>query len=85
MAAAITWTNDTLDRLTAGGRWCVPRSGMVITVTDHGAKLCEVQPGVVPDPSILRVLKAAGWTWPPEGYTADELERDNPYNQWMHE
>lgn len=22
---------------------------------------------------------------PPAGYTADELERDNPYNQWMHE
>jgi hypothetical protein len=21
---------------------------------------------------------------PPPGYTADELERDNPYNQWMH-
>lgn len=22
---------------------------------------------------------------PPEGYTAEELERDNPYNQWMNE
>ena len=22
---------------------------------------------------------------PPAGYTADELERDNPYNQWMYE
>lgn len=21
----------------------------------------------------------------PAGYTAEELERDNPYNQWMHE
>lgn len=21
----------------------------------------------------------------PEGYTAEELERDNPYNQWMYE
>lgn len=21
----------------------------------------------------------------PAGYTADELERDNPYNQWMYE
>jgi len=20
----------------------------------------------------------------PDGYTAEELERDNPYNQWMH-
>ena len=24
-------------------------------------------------------------TTPPPGYTAEELERDNPYNQWMHE
>ena len=22
---------------------------------------------------------------PPKGYTAEELERDNPYNQWMNE
>ena len=22
---------------------------------------------------------------PPPGYTADELDRDNPYNQWMEE
>ena len=34
------------------------------------------------------------WDWqrdnlpplePPPGYTAEELERDNPYNQWMYE
>ncbi len=33
------------------------------------------------------------WAWqranlepkPPAGYTADELDRDNPYNQWMYE
>ena len=22
---------------------------------------------------------------PPPGYTAEELDRDNPHNQWMHE
>ena len=22
---------------------------------------------------------------PPAGYTAEELDRDNPYNQWMYE
>jgi hypothetical protein len=22
---------------------------------------------------------------PPAGYTAEELERDNPYNQWMYD
>lgn len=34
------------------------------------------------------------WAWqkenfeeptPPPGYTAEELERDSPYNQWMYE
>lgn len=24
-------------------------------------------------------------TQPPPGYTAEELERDNPYNAWMYE
>ena len=28
---------------------------------------------------------ARGVPKPPVGYTAEELEQDNPYNQWMHE
>lgn len=28
---------------------------------------------------------ASGVPKPPPGYTAEELEKDNPYNQWMHE
>jgi hypothetical protein len=33
------------------------------------------------------VLKSAPIIKPtvPKGYTAEELERDNPYNQWMYE
>lgn len=27
----------------------------------------------------------SGLPKPPPGYTAEELDRDNPYNQWMHE
>lgn len=27
----------------------------------------------------------AAYATPPHGYTAEELERDNPYNQWMYE
>jgi hypothetical protein len=30
-------------------------------------------------------LGAEQETAPPAGYTADELERDNPHNAWMHE
>lgn len=26
-----------------------------------------------------------GTPTPPAGYTAEELEQDNPYNQWMYE
>lgn len=29
--------------------------------------------------------KDASLPEPPTGYTAEELERDNPYNQWMYE
>jgi hypothetical protein len=28
-------------------------------------------------------IERDGVPTPPPGYTADELERDNPYNQWM--
>jgi hypothetical protein len=28
---------------------------------------------------------AGEWSKPPKGYTAEELDRDNPYNQWMYE
>lgn len=37
---------------------------------------------------LIDILKAEGGsktaTLPP-GYTAEELERDSPYNQWLHE
>jgi len=31
------------------------------------------------------LLEIAHIPKPPKGYTAEELERDNPYNQWMNE
>ena len=37
--------------------------------------------------SICKVIKSTDFTCeptPPPGYTAEELDRDNPYNQWMH-
>jgi hypothetical protein len=62
MALAIAWTNRTLEILHEGGSWMVPRSGMLVRVLSHRDKLVQVIDGPVPDPSIPRVLKAAGWT-----------------------
>jgi hypothetical protein len=62
MANAIAWTNRTLGLLHEGGSWIVPRSGMLVRVLSHRDKLVRVLEGETPDPSIPRVLKAAGWT-----------------------
>lgn len=34
---------------------------------------------------LIAIGAIKGELQPPPGYTADELERDNPYNQWMYE
>jgi len=62
MASAIAWTNHTLASLKDDGIWIVPRSGMLIRVLSHRDKVLRVIEGETPDPSIPRVLKAAGWT-----------------------
>ena len=62
MANAIAWTNRTLETLNDDGIWIVPRSGMLIRVLSHSDKVLRVLEGETPDPSIPRVLKAAGWT-----------------------
>ena len=36
-------------------------------------------------PGDSREDEDSGLPKPPPGYTAEELDRDNPYNQWMHE
>jgi len=61
MANAVAWTNRTLETLKDGGIWIVPRSGMLIRVLSHSDKVLRVLEGETPDPSIPRVLKAAGW------------------------
>jgi hypothetical protein len=62
MANAIAWTNRTLETIKDGGIWGVPRSGMLVRVVSHKDKKVRVIEGLMPDPSIPRVLKAAGWT-----------------------
>ena len=59
MANAIAWTNERLSHLKEGGMWLVPRSGTIVTVS-HKNKTAHVL-HLKPDPSIRRVLKAAGW------------------------
>jgi hypothetical protein len=62
MANAVAWTNRTLETLNDDGIWIVPRSGMLIRVLSHSDKVLRVLEGETPDPSIPRVLNAAGWT-----------------------
>jgi hypothetical protein len=62
MANAIAWTNRTLEILNDGGVWGVPRSGMLVRMVSRKDKKVRVIDGLLPDPSIPRVLKAAGWT-----------------------
>lgn len=39
-------------------------------------------------PDCVRTFDGAKWTVtpkPPRGYTAEELEKDNPFNAWLYE
>ena len=59
MTNAIKWTTNAMALLRNGGTWIVPRSGTVVTKLDDSH--CRVRE-FVPDPSIKRVLIAAGYT-----------------------
>ena len=60
MKNAVAWTQSLLARINDGGTWAVPRSATVVTL-DRRHGRCHVV-GLVPDPSIIRVLRAAGYT-----------------------
>ena len=58
MKNAVTWTNNCMALLRDGGTWIVPRSGTVVTRIDkRRVRVREF----IPDPSIKRVLIAAGY------------------------
>lgn len=61
MRAAVAWTNNCMGMLKDGGVWIVPRSGTQVLVLSCQKRHCLVT-CTVPDPSIERVLRAAGWT-----------------------
>lgn len=61
MANAVEWTTNLFMRMNEGSKWIVPRSGTLITVYPE-RKFAEIYEGLLPDPSIERVIKAMGWT-----------------------
>lgn len=62
MKNAIVWHNNLLSTITQGGRWVVPRS-LTIFEVDHVRKTVRrcYDNSLMPEPIIVRVLKAAGW------------------------
>lgn len=60
MANAIAWQKQLLAVVTQGDRWVVPRS-LTIFEIDHAGKTVRKCSGGRPEPTIVRVLKAAGW------------------------
>jgi len=61
MANAVQWTTDHFAKIKDGGMWMVPRSGTLVIV-HHKSKSVTIMAGILPDPSITRVIKAMGWT-----------------------
>lgn len=61
MANAVQWTTDIFAKLQNNGVWIVPRSGTMVHV-NHKDKIATIHVGAVQDTSIIRVIKAMGWT-----------------------
>ncbi len=66
---------ETLARIDAGYAWSWPKDGPIADGHWVPAVALPVPPPAG-DPPVLE---------PPPGYTAEELERDNPYNAWMYD
>jgi hypothetical protein len=61
MNNAITWTRNMFETIKDGGAWMVPRSMTMVRV-NHTDKVATIIVGLVPDPSLRRVIEAMGWT-----------------------
>jgi hypothetical protein len=60
MANAVRWLELLLHAVADGGTWGVPRSGTMVHI-DKKNKVATIKAGYLPDPSLARVFKAAGW------------------------
>ena len=61
MNNAVTWTRNLFDTIKDGDAWMVPRSMTMVRV-NHTDKVATIIVGLVPDPSLRRVIEAMGWT-----------------------
>lgn len=61
MSNAVKWTRATFDTIKDGGAWMVPRSMTMVRI-NHTDKVATLIVGLVPDPSLKRVIEAMGWT-----------------------
>lgn len=61
MENAIAWQDKLLASVRQGGRWIVPRSMTIFEIDHAGKTVRKCLESVRPEPTIVRVLKAAGW------------------------
>lgn len=60
MKNSTAWLNSFLARITKGGVWAIPRSGTNYIIR-HGDKTAIKTMAMLPDPSLDKVFRAAGW------------------------
>jgi hypothetical protein len=60
LAASVRWLNTFLNQIADGGVWMVPRSGTSYVVRHSDKSVIKVT-AALPDPSLDRVFRAAGW------------------------
>lgn len=60
MKNSIKWLEQTMCTITDGGIWMIPRSGSAYAIR-HSDKTAIKIMAFMPDPSLDRVFRAAGW------------------------
>jgi hypothetical protein len=70
MENAKRWQEQQVARVMQGGLWAVPRSGTVIRI-DHENKVASMF-GLLPEPEIVKVFVAMGWTVKGEGHEPEK-------------
>lgn len=60
LGQSVRWLNTHLAQIKDGGMWLIPRSGSVYEVRHTGKTAIKVMQ-TLPDPSLDKVFRAAGW------------------------
>lgn len=61
LARSVEWLRQWVSRINDGGVWMIPRSGTCYSIR-HATKTAIKTVALLPDPSLDKVFKAAGWT-----------------------